>query len=155
MDAAFAELVECKNDTITVRFEKASLKFFLTQDYFEAFSKTHLKAKISDNQGKVEITFDVRNKKDYEILEELKIFGLTFMEIKEFIENFANQFDDTDVSAFSAETRFRELDEWSSLLALSVLAMVDEEYDVQLKADQMRKANTVQELFDIVKSLKD
>ena len=77
------------------------------------------------------------------------------MEIKEFIENFANQFDDTDVSVFSAETRFRELDEWSSLLALSVLAMVDEEYDVELKADQMRKANTVQELFDIVKSLKD
>ena len=77
------------------------------------------------------------------------------MEIKEFIENFANQFDDTDVSVFSAETRFRELDEWSSLLALSVLAMVDEEYDVQLKADQMRKANPVQELFDIVKSLKD
>ena len=77
------------------------------------------------------------------------------MEIKEVIENFANQFDDTDVSVFSAETRFRELDEWSSLLALSVLAMVDEEYDVQLKADQMRKANTVQELFDIVKSLKD
>ena len=77
------------------------------------------------------------------------------MEIKEFIENFANQFDDTDVSVFSAETRFRELDEWSSLLALSVLVMVDEEYDVQLKADQMRKANTVQELFDIVKSLKD
>ena len=77
------------------------------------------------------------------------------MEIKEFIENFDNQIDDTDVSVFSAETRFRELDEWSSLLALSVLAMVDEEYDVQLKADQMRKANTVQELFDIVKSLKD
>ena len=77
------------------------------------------------------------------------------MEIKEFIENFANQFDDTDVSVFSAETRFRELDEWSSLLALSVIAMVEEEYDVQLKADQMRKANTVQELFDIVKSLKD
>ena len=127
----------------------------MTHDYFEAISKTHLKAKISDNQGKVEITFDVRNKKDYEILEELKVFGQTFMEIKEFIENFANQFDDTDVSVFSAETRFRELDEWSSLLALSVLAMVDEEYDVQLKADQMRTANTVQELFDIVKSLKD
>ena len=55
----------------------------MTQDYFEAISKTHLKARISDNKGKVEITFDVRNKKDYEILEELKIFGQTFMEIKE------------------------------------------------------------------------
>lgn len=77
------------------------------------------------------------------------------MEIKEFIENFANQFDYTDASVFTAATKFRELDEWSSLLALSILAMVDEEYDVQLKADQMRKANTIQELFDIVKSLKD
>ena len=83
LDAAFAELVDRKNDSIIVRFEKASLKFFLTQDYFEAISKTHLKARISDNKGKVEITFDVRNKKDYEILEELKIFGQTFMEIKE------------------------------------------------------------------------
>lgn len=73
LDAAFAELVERKNDTIIVRFEKVSLKFFLTQDYFEAISKTNLKARISDNQGKVEIIFDVRNKKDYEILEELKI----------------------------------------------------------------------------------
>ena len=77
------------------------------------------------------------------------------MEIKEFIENFANQFDDTDASVFTADTKFRELDEWSSLMALSILAMVDEEYDVQLKADQMRKANTIQELFDIVKSLKN
>ena len=77
------------------------------------------------------------------------------MEIKEFIENFANQFDDTDASVFTPETNFRELDEWSSLIALGILAMVDEEYDVQLKADQMRKANTVQELFDIVKALKD
>ena len=83
MDASFAELVERKNDTIIVRFEKVSLKFFLTQDYFEAISKTNLKARISDNQGKVEIIFDVRNKKDYEILEELKVFGQTFMEIKE------------------------------------------------------------------------
>lgn len=74
------------------------------------------------------------------------------MEIKEFIENFAAQFDDTDAGVFTAETRFRELDEWSSLLALSVLGMVDEEYDVQLKGDEMRKAETIRELFDIVSS---
>ncbi len=77
------------------------------------------------------------------------------MEIQEFIQNFSDQFDDTDSVVFTPETNFRELDEWSSLLALSILAMVDEEYDVQLKADQMRKANTIQELFEIVKSLKD
>lgn len=77
------------------------------------------------------------------------------MEIKEFINNFSDQFEDTDVVVFAPETKFRELDEWSSLTALSILAMVDEEYDVQLKADEMRKTNTIQELFDLVKSHKD
>lgn len=76
------------------------------------------------------------------------------MEINDFIENFADQFEDTDSSTFTPETKFRELDEWSSLTALSILAMVDEEYDVQLKADEMRKTNTIQELFDLVKSHK-
>ncbi len=76
------------------------------------------------------------------------------METKEFIENFANQFEDTDASVFTMETKFRELHEWSSLTALSILAMVDEEYDVQLKAEQMRKAETIGELFNIVKEIK-
>ena len=74
------------------------------------------------------------------------------MEIKEFIETFADQFDDTDASVFTPETNFRELDEWSSLMALSIIAMVDEEYDVTLKGDDMRSANTIQDLFDTVKS---
>ncbi len=74
------------------------------------------------------------------------------MEIKEFIENFVAQFDDTPVEEFKAETQFRELDEWSSLIALSVIAMVDEEYDVTLKGDDMKAANTIGELFEIVKS---
>ena len=74
------------------------------------------------------------------------------MEIKEFIENFADQFEETDASEFSPETRYRELGEWSSLIALSILAMVDEEYDVQLKGDEMRSTKTIQELFDLVKS---
>ena len=74
------------------------------------------------------------------------------MEIKVFVENFAAQFEDTDASVFTAETKYRELDEWSSLIALSILAMVDEEYDVQLKGEEMRSASTIQELFDLVKS---
>ena len=74
------------------------------------------------------------------------------MEIKDFIENFADQFEDTDASVFNAETKFRELDEWSSLLALSILAMIDDEYDIQLKADEMRQTNTIQELFELVSS---
>lgn len=74
------------------------------------------------------------------------------MELKEFIENFANQFDDTDASEFKAETKFRELEEWSSLIALSIIAMVDEEYDITIKGDDIRNSNTIEELFNIVKS---
>lgn len=74
------------------------------------------------------------------------------MEIKDFITNFASQFEETEESVFTPETKFRELDEWSSLLALSVMAMVDEEYDVSLKADEMRQTKTIQELFDLVSS---
>lgn len=74
------------------------------------------------------------------------------MEFKDFISNFAEQFDDTDASLITADTKYRELDEWSSLMALSILAMIDEEYDVSLKADEMRQAKTIQELFDLVNS---
>lgn len=74
------------------------------------------------------------------------------MEIKEFIQNFADQFDEIDVNTLSPETNFRELEEWSSMVALSVLAMIDDEYDVQLKADEMRQTTLIQELFDLVQS---
>lgn len=77
------------------------------------------------------------------------------MEIKDFIVNFGDQLEDTNLTILSADTKFRELDEWSSLTALSVLAMIDEEYDVQLKAVQMRNCNTIGELFEMVKSFKD
>ena len=72
------------------------------------------------------------------------------MEIKDFIENFANQFDDTDPSEIKADTVFKELDEWSSLIALSVIAMVDEEYDIAIKGDDIRNASTVEDLFNTV-----
>lgn len=72
------------------------------------------------------------------------------MEIKEFIENFADQFDDTDISEIKPETVMRDLDEWSSMIGLSLLNMVDNEYGVQLTFDELRNAITVQNLFDIV-----
>lgn len=75
---------------------------------------------------------------------------LKIMEIKDFVLHFAEQFEDTPVEDFAPETRFRDLDEWSSLLALSIIAMIDEEYDITLKGDDMRKANTIEELFNIV-----
>lgn len=74
------------------------------------------------------------------------------MEIKDFIANFAEQFDDTDASEIQANTVFKDLDEWSSLVALSVIAMVDEEYDITIKGDDIRNSNTVEDLFNAVKA---
>ena len=74
------------------------------------------------------------------------------MEINEFIENFADQFDDTDASEFKAETVFKDLDEWSSLIALSVIAMVDEEYDITIKGDDIRNSKTIEDLYNAVKA---
>lgn len=76
------------------------------------------------------------------------------MELKDFIANFADQFDETDASELTATTVFRDLEEWSSLIALSIIAMVDEEYDVTLKGDDIRNAKTIEDLFNIVKSRK-
>lgn len=74
------------------------------------------------------------------------------MELNDFIANFAEQFEDTDASVIKADTEFKELDEWSSLIALSVIAMVDEEYDVTIKGDDIRNSNTVEDLFNAVKA---
>ncbi|NMB49530.1 MAG: acyl carrier protein [Bacteroidales bacterium] len=76
------------------------------------------------------------------------------MELQEFITNFANQFEETDSSVFTKDTVFKNLDEWSSLLALSIIAMVDEEYGVALKGDDIRSANTIEDLYNIIKSKK-
>lgn len=74
------------------------------------------------------------------------------MELNKFIENFAEQFDETDPSEFNAETEFKQLDEWSSLTALSIIAMVDDEYDVTLKGDDIRTSKTIKDLFNLVES---
>ncbi len=74
------------------------------------------------------------------------------MEIQEFIENFAALFDDTDVDVFTAETQFRTLDEWSSLIGLSIIAMCAEEYGVILKGDDIKLSNTILDIFNIVKN---
>lgn len=72
--------------------------------------------------------------------------------LDEFIELFAEQFDETDASEFQASTVFHDLEEWSSLIALSVIAMVDEEFEVTLKGDDIRAAVTIEDLYNSVKA---
>ena len=72
--------------------------------------------------------------------------------LDEFVELFAEQFDFTDPSTITSSTVFHDLDEWSSLTGLSVIAMVDEEYDVEFRGEDIRNSNTVEDLYEIVKS---
>lgn len=74
------------------------------------------------------------------------------MELIDFVNKFAEQFEDTDVNDIQATTKFKELDEWSSLLALSIIAMVDEEYGITIKGEDIRLSTTVEDLFNAVKA---
>lgn len=67
--------------------------------------------------------------------------------LEEFVALFAEQFDDTDPSEITAATVFHDLDEWSSLIGLSLIAMVYEEFEVALKGDDVKNSVTVEDLY--------
>jgi acyl carrier protein len=70
------------------------------------------------------------------------------MTLEAFIDVLADQFDETDKSEFTSETRFKELEDWGSLTALAIIAMVDEEYNISISGDVIKKSSTVQELYN-------
>ena len=74
------------------------------------------------------------------------------MNIEKFVREFADQYDDISTDDFTAETKFKENDEWSSMTALSVIAMVDQDYAVRLTGDDVRKSSTIADIFNIVKA---
>ena len=74
------------------------------------------------------------------------------MELKDFIENFAEQFDDNDASEIQADTEFHELDEWGSLTGMGVIAMVKTTYGKTITGKEIRECVTVEDLFKLVES---
>ena len=76
------------------------------------------------------------------------------MELDSFVTHFAEQFNDTDPSLIMADTAFRELEEWSSLISLSLIAMADEVYGIKLKGEDIKKSKYVKDLFEIIKGKK-
>ena len=74
------------------------------------------------------------------------------MNTQDFVVNFANQFDDTEMDVFVPETEFRSLEEWSSLTGLAVLNMIAKKYEVKITPAELKSTNTIQELFDLVNS---
>ena len=74
--------------------------------------------------------------------------------MKDFVVNFANQFDDTEMDVFAPETEFRSLEEWSSLTGLAVLNMIAKKYDVKITPAELKSVETVEALFNLVQSKK-
>lgn len=74
------------------------------------------------------------------------------MEINEFVAKFAEQFDDTDASEIQASTVFHDLDEWSSLTGMSVLAMAKTEYDKAITGAELKSCVTVEDVFNLIKN---
>lgn len=74
------------------------------------------------------------------------------MELEKFLVEFANQFDDTEASEIKAETNFRDLDEWSSLVGMSVIAMAKLSYNATITGTELKACNTVQDVFNLIVS---
>ncbi len=74
------------------------------------------------------------------------------MTLNEFITQFAAEFEETDTAVFGSETRFQELEEWSSLLALSVIALAKMELNKALSSAELRSCNTIEELYNLLNS---
>ncbi len=74
------------------------------------------------------------------------------MDIKEFIEYFADELDETTIDELSPETDFKSLNEWSSLTALSIIAMVEDNYEKEITGEDLRSSTTLQDLFNLVEN---
>lgn len=71
------------------------------------------------------------------------------MDIESFIKNFAEAIEVEDVKALTPETEFHDLDEWTSLSVIIVIAFLDEQFDKQVNEVAIRKADTIQDLYDL------
>ena len=74
------------------------------------------------------------------------------MELQKFIEYITEQFDDTDASEITATTAFHDLEEWSSLTAMGVIAFVKTKYGKTITGKEMKECVTVEDLFNLISS---
>lgn len=74
------------------------------------------------------------------------------MELNEFVANFADQFDDTDPEEIKSDTVFHDLDEWSSLTGMSVLALAKTEYGKAITGAELKACVTVEDVFNLIKN---
>lgn len=71
------------------------------------------------------------------------------MDIKEFIEKFAEAIEVEEAEVLTPETEFRDLDEWSSLSVMLLIAFYDEEFEKELTQDQIKASKTIEDLYNL------
>lgn len=74
------------------------------------------------------------------------------MELKEFVEQFAEQFDDTDASEITETCAFHDLDEWSSLIGMAVIALARTQYGKSITGTELKSCVTVEDVFNLIKN---
>lgn len=72
------------------------------------------------------------------------------MELEKFVADFADQFDDTDASEIQASTVFHDLEEWSSLTGMGVIALAKTEYGKTITGAELRECVTVEDVFNLI-----
>jgi acyl carrier protein len=80
------------------------------------------------------------------------LINYLIMDIKEFIENFAAEFEMTEPEEFTEDTQYKNLEEWDSVMGLSIIGMVNNTYGVKVTGEEIRNASTIKDLYEIVKS---
>lgn len=72
------------------------------------------------------------------------------MTLDEFVQAFAEEFEDTPVEQFTPQTEFKKLEEWGSLIALSIISMVDDQMEQRVTGADLRSSNTIEDLYNLI-----
>ena len=68
---------------------------------------------------------------------------------EQFLKNLKDVFEIED-RELAMDDKFREYPDWDSLAYLSVIAMLDEEYDCQIEEAEFKILITVSDLFNVI-----
>lgn len=74
------------------------------------------------------------------------------MNLYEFVKCIAGEYDETPADQFAPDTKFKELEDWGSLTALSIIGVVDEEFDVTITGADIRSCITIEDLYNLIQS---
>jgi acyl carrier protein len=75
------------------------------------------------------------------------------MDLNEFVQHFTKEFEETPAEQFTPSTVYKELEEWDSLIALSIISMVDEKLNKEIRGDDLRRCKTIEELYLVLSAL--